>query len=388
MKILMNMILALVLGSSAVYAQGGPFGRAPGGLQGQGPVGPSPGANAPGPGRGAIGPGPGAVERASPGRAARPEGMGPRVRAYRDPGNGAVREGPRGRSFEPKERAARSRDANDGDGPARRAAERAREEKRDSAKAAERAADSKRESQAEAEKAERAKRNEGERNRAADDADRAKRDKDGAEDAQKRAAEGKRVPDADAKRVHLAGERRDRVRSAFRDRHDDGREIRHRRHVGFDIGIGRRLPRDWDFLPVPIAVIDLVPEYRDYVFVYVDDEYVICDPDTYEVVGIVPVDGGDYADAGGPSGHCPPDLALDREERSLILHATRDDREVGVADLRIGWSVPDEIALLEFPDRVLAEERELGFCRYFVAEDQIAIVDPEEEKVVFLIERG
>ena len=39
-----------------------------------------------------------------------------------------------------------------------------------------------------------------------------------------------------------------------------------------DISVGRRLPRDWDFVPVPTAVIAIVPEYRDYYFVYVEDE--------------------------------------------------------------------------------------------------------------------
>ena len=40
-----------------------------------------------------------------------------------------------------------------------------------------------------------------------------------------------------------------------------------------EIGVGRRLPRDWDYVPVPIAVVEIVPEYRDYVYVWVDDEY-------------------------------------------------------------------------------------------------------------------
>ena len=61
--------------------------------------------------------------------------------------------------------------------------------------------------------------------------------------------------------------------------------------VDIDISVGRRLPRDWHFAPVPITVIELVPEYRDYVFVYVEDEYVICDPDTYEVVAVIPAGG-------------------------------------------------------------------------------------------------
>ena len=86
------------------------------------------------------------------------------------------------------------------------------------------------------------------------------------------------------KQVDLSGDKRDRVQTALRDKGD----VKHRTDVNIDISVGRRLPRDWDFAPVPIVVVEIVPEYRDYVFVWVEDEYLICDPVTYEVVAIIP----------------------------------------------------------------------------------------------------
>ena len=62
-------------------------------------------------------------------------------------------------------------------------------------------------------------------------------------------------------------------------------------------------------------------------------------------------------------------------------------REVDVTDLEVGWSVPGDIELERFPEPVLAEESELSPCRYFVADDQLAIVDPDEQKVVLLIDK-
>ena len=50
--------------------------------------------------------------------------------------------------------------------------------------------------------------------------------------------------------------------------------------------------------------------------------------------------------------------------------------------------VPSEIALERFPEPVLAEAAELSACRYFVADDQLAIVDPDEDKVVLLIDKS
>jgi hypothetical protein len=139
-----------------------------------------------------------------------------------------------------------------------------------------------------------------------------------------------------------------------------------------------------------VLVVEIVPEYRDYVYVWVEDEYLICDPVTYEVVAVIPARAGGYAAASrsGGSGECSTHIELSRDERDLILDSVRLGREVDVADLEIGWSVPGDIELQRFPDAVLAEAAELRACRYFVADDQLAIVDPDEDKVVLLIDKS
>lgn len=198
----------------------------------------------------------------------------------------------------------------------------------------------------------------------------------------KEARESDRKPDA-GERVQLSSAKRDRVTSAFRRESD----VKHITDVDIDISVGRPLPRDWDFAPLPIAVVEIVPEYRGYVYVYVDDEYVICDPESYEVVAVIPVEAA-YAEGGAAEHRCTVDLSLDDDERELIARSLRRDDEVDVSDLTVGWSVPRDIELKEFPDDVLARTSELDPCRYFVAEDQIAIVDPDEDKVVLLIDKS
>jgi hypothetical protein len=182
--------------------------------------------------------------------------------------------------------------------------------------------------------------------------------------------------------VDLSGDKRDRVLAAFH----KGPEIGHHTHTNVELRVGRRLPRDWEFVRVPVDVVALVPEYDGFVFAYVDDDYVICDPEAYEIVAILPVSSGlAYA---GSEDRCSRRISLNEDERGLIVRATRHDQRVGVHDLTIGWSVPREITLLAFPDPVLSDIGELNACRYFVAEDQIAIVDPNEEKIVLLIDRS
>jgi hypothetical protein len=187
------------------------------------------------------------------------------------------------------------------------------------------------------------------------------------------------------KHVDLTADKRNRVQHAFRDKGDRKR----RTGVDIDISIGRRMPRDWHFAPVPIAVIELVPEYRDYVFVYIDDEYVICDPDTYEVVAVYSAgESGGYASAGSGDSRCSTRIKLDEDQRELILKSVRLGHEVDVSNLEIGWSVPADIELERFPTAVLSKADELSACRYFIADDQLAVVDPDEDKVVLLIDKS
>ncbi|WP_072377484.1 DUF1236 domain-containing protein [Hyphomicrobium sp. NDB2Meth4] len=198
-------------------------------------------------------------------------------------------------------------------------------------------------------------------------------------------AESKASGDRPAKRINLTEAKRDGLRSAF----SKEKNLKPRAHVDVNISVGRRLPRDWHYRPVPIAVIEIVPEYRDYVFVYADDEYVICDPETYEVVAVVPAGGARYANnRSGGSDRCSARLSLSRDEREMILDEVRMNDEVDVRDLKVGWSVPSNVELKRFSDEVTVHSDELSACRYFVARDQLAIVDPVEEKVILVIDKG
>jgi hypothetical protein len=191
----------------------------------------------------------------------------------------------------------------------------------------------------------------------------------------------------DAKRVALSKDKQERIQTVFRERG----EVKHRTNVNIDLRVGTRLPRDWDFVLVPDEVVVIVPEYRGYRFAYVDDYYVVCDPDTYEVVAVIPASRGPSYASDESHGRCPERLSLNEDERDLIMHSIRHERRdhiVDVPHLTLGWSVPRDIELQRFPEPVVSRVSELSSCRYFLAEDKIAVVSPEEEKVVALIDRS
>ncbi|MEP7248061.1 MAG: DUF1236 domain-containing protein [Gammaproteobacteria bacterium] len=212
--------------------------------------------------------------------------------------------------------------------------------------------------------------------------DRKAGDATGAGEAQK--AAGDKTSTDSAKRVDLTGDKRTRVQTALRSKGD----IKRRTGVNITIAVGTRLPRDWEFVPVPDDVVLIVPEYRGYYFAYVDDTYVICDPESYEVVAVFPADRS-YAGGNSSAGSkCSSQLSLNADERDLVLQSVSRGREVDIADLSVGRKVPRDVELLSFPDSVISEASELGSCRYFDAGDQIAIVDPDEDKIVLIIDKS
>ena len=68
---------------------------------------------------------------------------------------------------------------------------------------------------------------------------------------------------------------------------------------------------------------------------YVEDEYVICDPDTYEVVAVIPAErsyaAGSASDRSAGS-KCSSQLTLNANDRELILQSVRAGSDVSISD--------------------------------------------------------
>jgi hypothetical protein len=300
MKTTIALVIALVLGGTSAYAQGGPPGKMQGapGLREQGP----------GPGPGAAGPrGNDASPAQAPDRAAR---AGP-LDSRGDRGGRQAqehREQKVGRDRAEKEHGPARAERGDSPGRGERAE---KEDKR--VKPQDRAEDRVREEKGKPPQAAEDRKGAPQRDSTAEK----KAPEPGA--PSKQATTGDRKEDA--KRVDLSGDKRDRVKTAFREKGD----VKHYTNVNVDLRVGARLPRNFVFVPVPIAVIDIVPEYRDYYFAYVDDDYVICDPDTYEIVAVIPVSGGPSYASG--SDRCSDRLSLSADEKDLVAEAiSREDR--------------------------------------------------------------
>jgi Ni/Co efflux regulator RcnB len=88
------------------------------------------------------------------------------------------------------------------------------------------------------------------------------------------------------RRAHFNDRQRTRIRSYYRGhRHHFHRVAR----VSWPIVIGSFVPRDYTVYDIPSDFYGYVPGYEGYKYVVVGDQLIIIDPDTWEIVAIIPL---------------------------------------------------------------------------------------------------
>jgi hypothetical protein len=90
------------------------------------------------------------------------------------------------------------------------------------------------------------------------------------------------------KAVSLTNDQRSRIRETILRQHNAPRAAR----ADFDIRVGGRIPRDRlrfvDLEPLPTTIVDIEPEWQGYLYFLVGDEIVVVDPDSLEIVAVLP----------------------------------------------------------------------------------------------------
>jgi hypothetical protein len=61
-----------------------------------------------------------------------------------------------------------------------------------------------------------------------------------------------------------------------------------RSNMDFSISVGTRVPRSVHFVTLPDEIVRIVPQYRGFEYFLVEDEIVIVDPLTLEIVAVIP----------------------------------------------------------------------------------------------------
>jgi Protein of unknown function (DUF1236) len=152
--------------------------------------------------------------------------------------------------------------------------------------------------------------------------------------------------------------------------------------LDFKIRMGSAIPETVEIRELPSEVVVDYPQFRGYDFVVVQDQIVIVDPRSREVVEVL----------GGPEGRAAaesePRRRFTREQDDLIrnhLHRDRSARfEFNENAMR---TIPDTVALEPLPDEVVSIVPDFDGYRYFVDNnDHIIVVDPRTHEVVEVID--
>lgn len=182
-----------------------------------------------------------------------------------------------------------------------------------------------------------------------------------------RAAGGDRPVRAISENAQISAEERTRVTSAF-----TRADVEPVRDLDVRISVGVRLPDRVRLYDVPSEVIAVVPQYRGYRYTIVENQVVIVEPQTLEVVDVVPVTGSTRATASTTRGS----INLSAEQRTTIVSTLRESGE----GFRAGSTVPACVQLQPMPETV--EVQELRSYSYFVAGEEVILVDPNTREVV------
>jgi hypothetical protein len=183
--------------------------------------------------------------------------------------------------------------------------------------------------------------------------------------------------DGASERVQLTEQKR----TSIRERMQKSAQTNRVTNINFDIRVGASVPRTTTLHVLPPDVVEIVPEYRGYRYVYVRDEIVIIHPTNYVVVAVI---GGDSR-VGARSGSR---ITLASDDRVFIRrHVDLGARiRLGIGGISIGMELPDTVELRPLPDVVIQRYPDLRSHRYFIYEDDVVIVEPQSREVVFVIE--
>lgn len=153
-------------------------------------------------------------------------------------------------------------------------------------------------------------------------------------------------------------------------------------NVKIHVGVGGLLPGEADLRPLPPPVVELVPEYRGYDYVVVNEEIFIVEPSTRRVVEIIREGGPPQAMERAPK------INLTEAQQRMLFEAVRQEGvpEAPVqAELADGATVPPDVTLEPVPQAVIVQIPMIERYRLFVANDQVVLVDPDTREVVDVV---
>ena len=131
-------------------------------------------------------------------------------------------------------------------------------------------------------------------------------------------------------------------------------------------------------------IVRIMPQYRDYDYTVIDNRVAIVDPRRREVVEILD-DGPGY---GGMAAYGRDRIVISDDTRTRFRELVRSSSTTvgSTSPSGGGTSASNCLSLQPVPEELARTHPELSSYRYLAIGDQVVLVDPQQQKIVQVID--
>jgi len=155
-------------------------------------------------------------------------------------------------------------------------------------------------------------------------------------------------------------------------------------NLNIQVNVGTRLPPRVQARRLPSDIVRIMPQYRDYEYTVIDNRVAIVDPRRREVVEILD-DGPGY---GGTAAYGRDRIAISDDTRTRFRELVRSSSTTvgSTSPSGGGTSTSNCLSLQPVPEELARTHPELSSYRYLAIGDQVVLVDPQQQKIVQVID--
>ena len=155
-------------------------------------------------------------------------------------------------------------------------------------------------------------------------------------------------------------------------------------NLNIQVNVGTRLPPRVQARRLPSDIVRIMPQYRDYEYTVIDNRVAIVDPRRREVVEILD-DGPGY---GGMAAYGRDRIVISDDTRTRFRELVRSSSTTvgSTSPSGGGTSASNCLSLQPVPEELARTHPELSSYRYLAIGDQVVLVDPQQQKIVQVID--
>jgi Protein of unknown function (DUF1236) len=154
-------------------------------------------------------------------------------------------------------------------------------------------------------------------------------------------------------------------------------------NLNIQVNVGTRLPPRVQARRLPSDIVRIMPQYRDYEYTVIENRVAIIDPRQREVVEILD-DGPGY----GTAAYGRDSIVISDDTRARFRELVRSSSTTvgSTSPSGGGTSASNCLSLQPVPQELARNHPELSSYRYLAIGDQVVLVDPQQQKIVQVID--